>query len=186
MNINFVPVELRPKRPSKAPYLFVAMAYVFALLFMGAKVGVVRRIGKEVKSDQKLLATLSSNLSTYAGADQRLEKITSEINELGKKMESIKGISRKTRFGVILHEVGNLIPEGLWFEELSIDHSSDELRLIGFGFEPAEEKAVKFAYSLEGSEILKKFFSEAKLVSSSPVPEREGQGSFDIEMVFRK
>lgn len=187
MDINFVPAELRPRRPSKAPYLFAVMAYVFAILFFGTKIGMVKKIRQETSSDKKLLSTLNSNLSRYADANARLESTTSEAIDLMKKIENYKDIKKKKLpFAVILKETGNLTPEGLWFEELSIDYPSEKFNLIGFGTEPVEEKAFKFTYNLGESKTLKRFFNEMKLISCNPAPEREGLGIFVIEMVLRK
>lgn len=187
MEINFIPVESRPKRPSRAPYLAAAMLYIFATLFFGTKVGMIKKTNQELESDKKLLATLNTNLSRYVGANTKLENMTSEANYLMKKIGVLKDIKKnKIPFELILREIGNLTPEGVWFEEFSIESPSEELHLVGFGTQPAEEKAFKFVYNLEGSETLKRFFNEIKLVSCNPAPGRKNQRILVITMVFRK
>ncbi len=187
MDINLIPAEMRPKRPSRAPYLFAAMVYIFAALFFGTKVGVIKRLNREANSDRKLLATLNSNLGKYAGANARLESMVGDANGLMQKVENFKSVKNgMIPLGDILSEIGNLVPEGLWFEEFSISYPSEKVHLKGFGIEPVEDKVFGFAYALKNSENLKKFFSDVQLESCTPVSGRKTLRVFDIVMVYKR
>ncbi len=187
MDMNLMPVEMLPKRPNKAPYLFVAMMYIFAILFLGTKLPAVKKLHAGIESDKKLLTTLNSNLSKYASAAAELEKVTQEANKLMNKVDAFKNVKNKMiPLGNIVKIVGNLIPEGLWFETLSISYPAEEVHVKGFGKEAVQKKALEFVYSMESDRVLKEFFSKAELVSCTQVTGKKELKAFDIAMVFKK
>ena len=186
MDINLIPAEMRPRRPSRAPYLFASMVYVFTALFFGTKVGVVARFHRVADSDRKLLATLNSNLGRYAGANAKLESMVGNASDLMEKVENFKSVKKEIiPLGAILCEIGNLVCEGIWFEEFSISYPSEEVHLKGFGIEPVEDKVFGFVYGMKNNENLKRFFSDVKLVSCIPVSGKENLKTFDIVMIFK-
>lgn len=187
MDMNLMPGEMQPKRASRGPYLFVAMMYVFAILFLGTKLPAVKKLNAGIKSDKKLLVTLNSNFSKYAGAAAELEKVTQEANNLIGKVDNFRNIKKKIiPLADIIKRIGNLIPEGLWFEALSLSYPAEEIHVKGFGKEAVQKRALEFVYSMESDENLKEFFSKAELVSCTQVPGRKELKAFDIAMVFKK
>lgn len=188
MEINFIPLKLRPKRASRIPYLIVALAYIFALLFLGTKCVTVARQKGRIENKKQLIASLRGNLSMHANALDELKAVISQGMKLVKRGDHLRRIKQShISWTGILLEIDRIAPAKLYFEELDFDSSAPEVRLIGFyrgGL--ADTDMLEFVSALQESAHLKEIFSEIKLASSALAEGKKDTKRGEIVMSFKK
>ncbi len=183
-SMNFIPVELRPKRPSSIPYLAVALVYVSALLFFGSRVPVVKRMKANEKEKASYLISLKETMEKYGSASAELENTLDRGMVVLNRRKALRGISESSmHWGSVLCAIGAVKPEELWFEELILNATSEEARVVGFGSgDNVQETVLAFVSELERSPAFKSMFSDIKPDACEPVEGMPNRERFVIVM----
>ncbi len=184
MRVNYIPLKARPKRPSKAPYLLAVMVYVFAMFFLGAKIGKVMQFKREAKGKRDFLSVLTSNLGKNVPALAKLENMTAEGNNLIRRGSILQDLNTANiDWAGVLYEFSRAVPEGLWFEELELNSASAVTRLTGFGVGgETEAKALELVTNLQNAPFFSQTFRGIGIISCKPVEEGKKKRSFELVM----
>jgi Tfp pilus assembly protein PilN len=118
ININLLPRELIPKQRNFIPYILIAGLAVVLFIYYGTKLTIM---SLDLSTSRNTLASTEAEIGKLSDIVSQVEQLELEKHVVSKKEDAVERImTGRTLWSHELHILANLVPEGVWLEEVKI------------------------------------------------------------------
>jgi general secretion pathway protein L len=154
LDVNFIPLELRPKK--KKNWSLIAGVMLIGLVFLGISSYAISFFVKE----RFYLAELNERIGALKGRVAEVEQMKEEIDAIEQKMEVVEKIKAGERSKLeLLRELTETIPDDMWLTRFAYTDQKGKREIDLSGFANAASELIPI---LEKS----KYFEDVKFKSS--------------------
>jgi len=154
LDVNFIPVELRPKK--KKNWSLIAGVMLIGLVFLGISSYAISFFVKE----RFYLAELNERIGALKGRVEEVEQMKEEIDAIEQKMVVVEKIKAGERSKLeLLRELTETIPDDMWLTRFAYTDQKGKREIDLSGFANAASELIPL---LEKS----KYFEDVKFKSS--------------------
>ncbi|MFO7897812.1 MAG: hypothetical protein R6V58_02000 [Planctomycetota bacterium] len=189
MQVNLIPPEMRPARPSPVPYMpllgLIAISAIW-LVTQLATAGVARRDCKKHRNEYQQLST---ELGQYRELPGRIAHAEAERDELQHRAAAATAITH-TGFSStpLLQVVAESLPANLRLTALTVDYPRRQATILGYGSEEKTDLEVAtFLRALNANRYIRRTFAGAELdYCNSRARNERSVKQFSISLRFRE